>query len=255
VGTRKKATKKKAATKKKITSGPLRKQVALCFIPEFNSEGKKDVTGAFEPEAHKFASLCGPGSKVITINNRLGFNLRKKAVLKAIDAEIEEHGSGHYTTVAFFCHGWGNGIQLGFKSGSVATLADAIVRVTNNKGDVTVPLYCCSTGKDPEDDPITAVGTGDESFADKLRDALCEAGASECRVVGHTTVAHTTSNPMVLFMDGMGTDGGVGGYPPVAPKSKNWSQWKRSLRDRANNTLRLRMPFMSPSEIHEELRA
>jgi len=69
--------------------------------------------------------------------------------------------------------------------------------------------------------------------------------------VGHTTVAHTTKNPMVLFMDGMGVpDGGVGGYPPVSPKSINWAAWKKALQ---TTDLRYRMPYMSPAEIHDEL--
>ena len=76
-------------------------------------------------------------------------------------------------------------------------------------------------------------------------------GAIDCRVVGHTTVAHTTMNPMVLFMDGMGVPGGgVGGDPPVSPKSANWDAWKAALH---NTNLRFRMPYMPAAAIHAEL--
>jgi hypothetical protein len=146
-----------------------------------------------------------------------------------------------------------DGIQAGFQRKHVTELAAAIVKLCGAASATVVPLYCCSTGKDPEDDPLTAPGTGDGSFADRLRDALCAAGDADCRVMAHTTVAHTTKNPMVLFMDGMGIpDGGVGGYAPVSPKSKSWVPWKKRLREQAG-TLRFRMPYMTPAEIHAEL--
>lgn len=240
------------ATKKKKNNGPgeLGEYRALIFVPEHNSHGKKDVTGAFRPEAEAFKALCGEGSEIVTFDNNKPFASRRKDVLGAMSLRTD------FDTVAFFCHGWENGIQAGFTKGAAKALAKAILDTCGSNDGVIVPLYCCSTGEDPEDDPITAAGTGEGSFADALRDALCVEGAPNCRVVGHTTVAHTTSNPMVLFFDGMGsTVGGVGGYAPASPKSKVWGPWKKSLRDRPNNTLRFRMPFMSVAEIHEELTA
>lgn len=239
-------TKKKAV---KNDAGPLSEYRALIFIPEHNAHGKKDVTGAFQPEAERFRDLCGEGSEIVTFDNNKGFAVRRRQVLAAMSARTD------FDTVAFFCHGWEKGIQAGFSKTTVKTLAKAILDVCGNNEEVIVPLFCCSTGEDPDDDPITAAGTGEDSFADRLRDALCQDGAPDCRVMGHTTVAHTTSNPMVLFMDGMGSKvGGVGGYPPVSPASKGlWTAWKRALRDRQNNTLRFRMPFMEVGGIHEEL--
>jgi len=163
-----------------------------------------------------------------------------------------------FTSLSFFCHGWMNGVQAGFLKNHVVLLAESIDELLEHDDqdeDSTttqpvIPLYCCSTGDDPQDDPLTAVGTGDDSFADKLRDALC-AHRPYCRVVGHTTVAHTTKNPMVIFMDGMGVPtGGVGGYPPVSPKSTNWKRWVKALR---TTDLRLRMPYMAPADIHAEI--
>lgn len=240
--------KKKMKKRNNNGPGPLSGFRALIFIPEHNSHGKKDVTYAFKPEAEAFRDLCDHGSEIHTFDNRKGFKKRRDEVLAVMDERAD------FDTVAFFCHGWEKGIQAGFSKNTASRLAKAILDVTNNNEQVIVPLFCCSTGEDPDDDPITAAGTGDDSFADRLRDALCRDGAPDCRVMGHTTVAHTTSNPMVLFMDGMGSvHGGAGGYPPVSPKSKLWRPWKKALRDRKNNTLRFRMTHMGVGDIHEEL--
>lgn len=230
----------------------LKDKQALIFVPKHNAEGKKDVTGAFRPEAERFARLFAD-DRIIDIDNKRSMSGRRRQVNDVFDRLIEE--GLRFDTVAVLCHGWRDGIQIGYTSAMVNQLAERIAAITKPTVEVVVPLFCCSTGADPQDDSLTAAGTGDDSFADKLRDALCELGEVHCRVMAHTTVAHTTSNPMVLFMDGMGTpDGGVGGYPPVSPKSKNWGAWKKALRDRKNSTLRFRMPYMAAAEIHEELR-
>jgi hypothetical protein len=231
---------------------PLEKQKVLAFVPKSNSHGKKDATGAFIPEAKGLIALARAGSRIHHFDNTSDLAARRAEVL----AELNRSKDGGFTAIAFFCHGWMDGIQAGFMRAHATRLAQAIhaaVSSTPNAiaSDVTIPLYCCSTGKDPQDDPLTAAGTGDDSFADKLRDALCSAGQLDCRVMGHTTAAHTTWNPMVLFMDGMGVaTGGVGGYPPVSPKSASWSAWRKALR---STTLRFRMPFMEPAAIHAEL--
>lgn len=234
-------------------AGILEVHKLLIFIPRYDSPGKKDVRGAFRPEAESFRKLCMSQSRIVEIDNRLPFPKRRIRVLESLfEAQNELR---KYDSVAFFCHGWRNGIQLGFTKQQTGDLAASIFRATSFSLPV-VPLYCCSTGEDPQDSPITAAGTGDGSFADALRDELCRQGAIECRVMAHTTVAHTTSNPNVLFMDGMGSHvGGSGGYTPVSPKSELWSEWKRALRERSKSTLRFRMPYMGVNDIHEELSA
>lgn len=227
-------------------------QRVLIFVPKHNSHGKRDVTGAFLPEAKRLLAVSDLGSVLEMIDNKQPMAKRRKSVLRRI-LELSEAGCV-FDSVAVFCHGWQDGIQIGFSRKSVMQFAEAISLATKGNQKVTVPLFCCSTGEDPEDESLTAAGTGDDSFADKLRDALCEIGLVHCRVMAHTTVAHTTSNPMVLFMDGMGSySGGAGGYAPVSPKSRLWGPWKRALRDRRNNTLRLRFSWMTVEEIHEEL--
>ena len=224
-------------------------QRVLAFAPRFNTAGKRDATGAFQPEARALVRLASKGSELVLVDNSKGMPTRRKELLSVIAARA---GKG-FTSVAFFCHGLRSSIQLGLRSLLAPQLAAAISNLTDGAQDVVVPLYCCSTGADHDGDALSAPGTGDQSFADKLRDALCAAGAAYCRVTAHSTVGHATMNPMVVFMDGMGSlHGGVGGYAPVTPGSINWRTWKRTLR-LPSSTLRLRMPYMTPEAIHAEL--
>lgn len=224
-------------------------QRVLAFAPLFNTPGKRDATGAFQLEARAFVRLARQGSELVLIDNSKALPARRKQVLLAIAARA---GKG-FTSVGFFCHGLRSSIQLGFRSLLAPQLAAAVAKLTESAQDVVIPLYCCSTGADHDGDALGAPGTGDHSFADKLRDALCATGAAHCRVTAHSTLGHTTMNPMVVFMDGMGSiHGGVGGYAPVTPGSVHWRAWKRTLR-LASSTLRLRMPYMTPEAIHAEL--
>lgn len=216
----------------------------LCIIPAHNTLGKKDVTGAFRPEAERFCD-AHEGSAIVTFDNRIWPLARRNEVLSALYGVSAQPPDA----VAFFCHGWSTGIQAGFSRLHLAELAEAIWLLDVDH----VVLYCCSTGDGPHDSKYAAAGTGDDSFADKLRDALCAQGAVDCRVAAHTTAGHTTRNPNVIFFDGMGSSvGGVGGYMPVGRKSPLWAKWRKALR---TTDLRFRFPFMSVAEIHSELQA
>lgn len=204
----------------------------VAFAPQFNTAGRKDATGAFQPEARAFLRVVGDGSLVL-IDNRKPEAAMRAQVLAAL--------SPGTLTVAFFCHGLGKRIQFGFGLAHVALLASALAGDRNRR----VVLYACNTGKGNE-----PVG-GDGGFADELRDALCRAGCVDCRVDAHTTAGHTTCNPYVRRFEGMGSPvGGVGGYWLVAPGSALWTKWRTALRD---TDLRFRFPFMSVAEIHREL--
>ncbi len=227
---------------------------AVAVVPKYNSHGKRDVTGAFLPEAKRFALLFDT-CHIIQFDNRAPFAARRREVLGELERARDRNSPN---TVAFFCHGWVDGIQAGFKRRHCKQLASVIRPL--GFGDPIVPLYCCSTGDDEFDDPQSAVGSpwhdgcgpGEGSFADKLRDELCADGGIYCRVVAHETVGHTTRNPYVLLFDGMGSSyGGVGGYMPVAQRSKIWRAWKRALRK--DPDFRFRFPYMTIEEIHNEL--
>lgn len=207
---------------------------ALAFAPLHNSNGKKDATGAFQPEASKFCMTIPAATHLILVDNHLPAAKMRAFVL----ATIAEHKPDR---LAFFCHGWATGIQFGFGLAHIKQLAEAIATIDRP----IVTLFCCLTGKDD----AGHVG-GDGHFADRLRDALCAAGAVECRVDAHTTAGHTTMNPHVRRFDGLGSPiGGCGGQWIVAPGSKLWPKWKAALR----GDLRFRFSEMEIGEIHEEV--
>lgn len=226
---------------------------ALCIRPTFDTPGKKDVSTVFLPEANAFAEAAG-GGVVHAFDNRKAMAKRRAEVLSILAGEGDD--GDYYDTIAFFCHGWATGIQAGFRKSDcaalVAALQKCLVPVCKTNPGPVIALYCCSTGNDPQDSKKEAAGTGDGSFADTLRDAFCAAGSHDVRVVAHTTAGHATTNPYVKFFDGMGSlVGGVGGYRPVAPGSKQlWPKWRRAL---AKTDLRFIMPRMSVAQIHEEL--
>lgn len=218
----------------------------VSFAPSSNTPGKKDATGAFLPEQLQFSALMrqlGATTQEFSFNN-----------LKPNPARIQEvsaglKSAGGYDLVAFFCHGWLDGIQAGFRRSSVSTFAEMMS--ASATGPMTVVLYCCSTGADEKKRSLTAAGTGDNSFADRLRDELCKRGQTQARVVAHSTAAHTTRNPNVLFFEGMGSPiGGMGGIAPVVPGRPLWKPWCASLK---NSDLRFRYPLMEVAEIHAEL--
>ncbi len=225
----------------------------LAFAPAHNSHGKRDASGAFIPEAYSFVDEAYEG-EVVLFDNSKPFAARRREVLKLIRASDAFLGC-QLDAVAFFCHGWASGIQAGFGMRSVKRLAGVLSDAASSDF-LTVPLYCCSTASDGERalGAGLGAGTGDNSFADKLRDELCKAGVKYTRVMGHTTKGHTTRNPDVRFFDGMGTPEGVdGGYSPVKRGTKSWGPWKKALRDRVVGDLRFRFPFMTAADIHKEL--
>lgn len=224
---------------------------AVILTPTTNEPGKKDVTGAFAPEAQRFATLLRARGCTVTeaaIDNTQPMAKRRQRSIDAINAAPAKTMSP-INLLAFFCHGWRDGVQVGFTR---KTLDDLVSMRFSS--DVLVALYCCSTGEDAGKRGTDAPGVGDGSFADTLRDRLCASGRVDCRVFAHTTVAHTTRNPNALFFDGMGSPvGGVGGIAPVHPKHKLWPAWKRALQ--SDSDFRFRFPMMSVAEIHAELLA
>lgn len=215
----------------------------LCILPSHDTPGKRDMSGAFLPLAQKLLAMAPRGGELVRFDPRKPMARRRGDLLGSLDALPPRS----FDSVAIFCHGWLDGIQAGFTRKTVGDLAGAIVKATRGPAPV-VALYCCSTGDDPEDDPLSAAGTGEGSFADRLRDSLRDRGAIGCSIWAHTTPAHATRNPYVIRFDG----DALGGYPVVAPGQPLWGAWKRALRD---TDLHLRAPWMTNAEIHTELAA
>jgi hypothetical protein len=205
---------------------------SIAFTPKYNTPGLHDATGAFQPEARSFAKIHG--GVVVQVDNHATKQKMRESVIETLRNMIEQP-----TLVAFFCHGWRTGIQLGFSSANVAELVPLFGI------SPAVALYACSAGDG------AGVG-GDGGFADSLRDALCRDGNVFCQVDAHTTSGHCSRNPYVRRFEGMGSSvGGAGGYYIVTPRSEQWPAWKRALM----GDLRLRFPTMSVASIHAELAA
>lgn len=201
------------------------------FVPTHNLPLRKDVTGAFLPEAKAFRERHG--GVIYRIDNHLKPELRATEVLATL------YGSKHVTphrAVTFFCHGLARSIQLGFDIVNVQRLARAI-RATS-LDDVTVILYACSTASGLS----RKVPGGDGGFADRLRDALVAEGAKACRVMAHTTPGHCTRNPHVRFFEGAQHMGGV---DVIDSRDDLWRRWAHALR----TEYRFDFPFKSIEEI------
>lgn len=218
----------------------------LAFAPLHNSPGKKDATGAFQPESDSWIACRHDNGDAdwahVLVDNKLPSAKQRAAVLAAIG----DHSADH---IAFFCHGWKTGIQFGFGMQHLDTIAQTIMIALSHGFAwpwVSVALYACSTADGPG-------AGGDGGFADGLRDAFCRAGVTLCTVDAHDRPGHTSKNPYVRRFEGMGSKvGGTGGYWIVAPGSPLWKPWVKALRD---TDLRFRFPSMSIAEIHDELRA
>lgn len=218
---------------------------AIIFAPEHDTPGKRDATGAFLPEAKRFAALTG--GRLVLVDNHENHGERGEVVLDAL-----ARGPGRWSTVAFFCHGLPHEIQLGFRRATVGKLAQYIAR--SSERNVKVLLYCCSTASTIRALWGKSVG-GDGGFADMLRDALCEHGATHCRVMGHQTSGHATRNPYVRFFDGLGSPvGGAGGIDVVRASSKLWTPWREALNGQfLAPDFRFRFPYMEIGQIHAAL--
>ncbi len=53
-------------------------QRVLAFAPRFNTPGKRDATGAFQPEGRAFVRLARKGSELVLIDNRKGVPARRR---------------------------------------------------------------------------------------------------------------------------------------------------------------------------------
>jgi hypothetical protein len=231
----------------------------LCFRPRYNSKGKRDVTGAFKPEAEAFCRFHGvdPDESIVIINNGQRKHRSRYPMAREVIAEIKARKP---KVTAFFCHGFTHYIQLGPRSPNHPAAQDTdkqlfrqfIKALTDAHVAPNLVLYACSTGNDPDrGEEDTAPGAGDDSFGDVCRDQMCALGATFCRVMSHTTAGHATANPHVKFFDGQGSHiGGTGAAFIVRPGTQRyWPAWRRHLQ----GDFRFRFPFMTIADIHTEL--
>lgn len=221
----------------------------LCLAPEHNTEGKKDASGAFVPEARAFAQLHG--GHVAQVDNNDSYPARRAQSIRLISEHVSRHGP--LDAAGIFCHGWPTGLQLGFRSAQAPLLARTLTQGRAAGRDTfVVVLYACDAGRDADDDrtddQTQGIG-GEGGFADLLCAAIGNLG-HRARVLAHVTVGHTTTNPWLRVFS---TDDQIaGGVWIVPPKSPLWGRWHRALQQ---TDLRFRVPFMSPSQVLAELTA
>lgn len=220
----------------------------LIFAPDFDSPGKKDVSGAFLPGARAFARHHNavPEDVIKRFASGVHIDQRRAQVslaIRAVDAPLD--------VLAFFCHGWKNGIQAGFTLSHQLLFARLMAQ--HAKPNAHVLLFACDAGRDADADEVDDRSTGpggDGGFADGLRDA-CEALGRSVTVLAHATTGHTVENP---FARRFAPDtGGKGGDWYIDPKHTLWPLWRRALMD-PRSTLRHRFYAMTTREIETELR-
>jgi len=221
----------------------------IAFAPEHNHK-RKDAQVVFKPEGRRFLAHHDQRSLQLTLidNSRSKWSQRRD-VLRVLRTY---KGSLEHACVAFFCHGYKSGLQLGFKLRHAKILGRRIAEL-GDKAPVVV-LYACDTARDLDRDrrdDLTEFG-GDRGFADRLRDSLCRYGAIDCQVDAHTTAGHATRNPNVrrFYGDGSST-GGAGGQYIVPHGHPLWSRWRESLK----TPFRFDFPFLSIEKIHDMLEA
>lgn len=202
------------------------------FAPETNEPGKRDAD-EFRREARKFAAQRGIAPERIRIfPNDAPRKVRRQFVTDALI------GFSGLDCVAFFCHGWRDGIQAGFSTAHMEELARVLYE--SCKPGARIPLYCCSTAQ--------GAAGGDGGFADALRDELV--GKLPGAVIdAHDRAGHTTQNPYVRrFVVGEFRE--KGGAWVVDPVDSRFPVWRRMLRE---TDLRFDFPFMSQAQIRAEI--
>lgn len=197
---------------------------------------KPDATGAFVPEAKAFAKVHG--AELAGYDNKLDVGRRRAAVRSILRARSSVQ------LLAFFGHGYRDGMQTGHHMPHVEDLADDIAYACAPRYDrLVVYLAACSTARQLD------VARG--GFADALRDALSARGIAG-HIDAHTTAGHTTRNPHVQRFEMGAPPDELAGDWIVAPDDPLWRAWVRALK---SGNLRLRFPLMSRDEIRAELSA
>ena len=234
----------------------------VVFVPRHDTAGKRDATKAFHPEAQRL--VLRRGGHVAYIDNHASRPSMRAMVQTIMRAKMgigcegcDEHVHDmRLSYVAFACHGYASGIQLGFDIATVEQLANVMAEVCED--DVVVPLYACSTASTLKQ--LLRMGRGpggDGGFADELRDALCRRGLTRCTVDAHTTAGHATMNPNVRRFAGDGSHvGGIGGvelFPRGKAKSTQRAQhnrWAQRLAEKEDQ-LRFDFPWLTAGELHD----
>jgi len=220
----------------------------LVIFSSKNTHGLKDATGAFIPEAEKFAEKY----KVID-EDMLPVNCRDYNVPKRREEVcVFLRNKRDVELIAIFCHGWPVGLQVGFSKGNVNLFTQYLKMAC--VPNVKIVLYACSTGSNKQTKKTRVpknIGPGtDGGFADTLRDEMLRNEFRGGWIDAHKTKGHTTMNPFLLrfhtepiFEEEWDVPGGDW---LVSPKSELWADWRRLLK----TEFRFRFPVLRAIDIY-----
>lgn len=195
---------------------PRARPLGLAVVASTNRPGRRDATGAFIPEGNSWARVNRAG--VLLVDARSGSpGVQRQRI---IDQLFEPEHAG-CDQIAFFCHGWADGMEFGFVGeDGAACLASAIQSCTER---ATVVLYCCSTAQD---------------FAPNLARFL----GPDFRVWAHYSRGHTTRNPQLGFF--------CGEYAENLWAPLKWSD-RRRLRATLKSAIRFDLGSLDPRGLGE----
>lgn len=209
----------------------------LVFTPDRNSVGN-DFKGAFKPESDRYTAFytaAGDEVEVRRIDVSKPSRARVVAMMDAFDG-------GPFDRLAFFCHGWRSGMQLGLSRDGLDLVAVAMKIAHRSTPALRVALYCCSTGAS------NTSPTGDGGFADYLRDCLVTAGRPDVSVFAHTTAGHTTRNAAVRWF--VGESAGVDLVKRGTPEARRLYERLHDVAD----PLRWQLPYLTLEQALAELK-
>jgi hypothetical protein len=198
----------------------------VVFVTNF-ADRSGEQFGTFQSEGSQFAlqqhAVAIQGQQIVTGTVNLITHKREvisvlAGIQQALRGEAAEVPTwARAAHVAFFTHGWrggwnwGGGIQTDAEGGEGDLEQDDLVGFARSlsafvTSDVNVSLFSCWTGSEETEgsgwgqQPDQKGGEG--SFADDMADELAETGATDARVMGHTTRGHTTNNPAARLFEG-----------------------------------------------------
>lgn len=211
--------------------------VALLFHPTTITPGHIDDAGYFRRNAQAAAALWaredGLVCHIIPFDNTKSERARRADVAAACAIF-----GGSVALIAFFCHGWTDGVQAGFTRGTIGAFADLAKAAAAPGQLLRIALYACSTGSD------RFGHDGDNSFADFARDHISDLGL-RVQIDCHTTPGDATENSHLRRLE---SPAGVGGTLLVDPMNHHVQELLRTL-------WRFRFPFKSRDEITADVSA
>jgi hypothetical protein len=245
--------------------------------PLWHRHNASDATGEFRPGAVRFHRLHGAhwslGPQYIwnghdPVNDegddnqsdengyaQVAFNNLWVPRLAQIRGLIDAHRGAPYGVVAFFCHGFEHGTQLGpgMKTERWRTETEAFLRAlgAKAKNDLLVVFYSCDTAHPYDNGP---------SFAGWVQNFLhTECDLRDCVVYGRTTHGVGTTNPNTKRFAGDRSADDAGEWV-VPPGDSLFNTWHAALTadlvdadGRPTEDFKCQFPFMTTQEIRDYL--